>query len=210
MFASKNVMKQFKVPNKSSKRTSVVMSSPMSFKGWAPELINGRLAQIGFLGCISADIVTGQSFTDQITHHPYVFASTCTLITFASFMPNLQGKNGNPEEFTEFNDSTWSPDSEQINGRAAMIGFVSMLSIEGILGHSLFRSPLEELASFKYEYIAPIELKYEPAPEIQEPSQDLVPEIQTVEEPAPEIQEPSQDLVREIQTVEEPGPEIQV
>ena len=202
MFASKNVMKQFKVPNKSSNRTSVVMSSPMSFKGWAPELINGRLAQIGFLAGISADIVTGQSFTDQITQHPYVFASTCALITFASFMPNLQGKNGNPVEFTEFNDSTWNPDSEQINGRAAMIGFVSMVAIEGILGHSLFRSPLEELASFKYEYIAPIEL----TPKIQEPSQDLVPEIQSVEEPAPEIQ----DLVPEIQTVEEPGPEIQV
>ena len=50
----------------------------------------------------------------------------------------------------------------------------------------MFRTPLEEIAYFELEYISPIEPKYEPVPEIQEPSEDLVPEIQEQSE-APEI-----------------------
>merc|ERR1719329_224397 len=81
----------------------------MSFGGWAPELINGRIAQIAF--------VAG-------------------LITLASFMPNMQNAddyNANPASLGKSN-GPWTTSAEMTNGRGAMVGLVAMLLVEKLVG----------------------------------------------------------------------------
>merc|ERR1711924_424363 len=62
-------------------------------------------------------------------------------VTAASFAPLARGKsvretflkNGKPEEFGSFN-----ADAEMLNGRAAMMGFLTLLILEGLSGQSFF------------------------------------------------------------------------
>merc|ERR1711865_250339 len=42
----------------------------MNFNGFAPETVNGRLAQIGFVAGLGAEIATGESFLTQFQTHP--------------------------------------------------------------------------------------------------------------------------------------------
>eukprot|EP00239_Pterosperma_sp_CCMP1384_P005092 CAMPEP_0197847342 /NCGR_PEP_ID=MMETSP1438-20131217/5748_1 /TAXON_ID=1461541 /ORGANISM="Pterosperma sp., Strain CCMP1384" /LENGTH=183 /DNA_ID=CAMNT_0043459231 /DNA_START=87 /DNA_END=638 /DNA_ORIENTATION=+ len=111
---------------------------PMNFNGFAPETINGRLAQLGFVAGLGAEITTGESFTTQFQSHPVAFGFACGLITLASFMPNMQGAT----EYTSNPDSVitsgpFTADAEKLNGRAAMLGMVAMLATEYIKGGAL-------------------------------------------------------------------------
>jgi hypothetical protein len=37
----------------------------LAFEGWAPEVINGRLAMLGFLTAVVQEVATGHSFATQ-------------------------------------------------------------------------------------------------------------------------------------------------
>ena len=110
----------------------------MAFGGWAPETINGRVAQIAFVAGLGAELSTGESFTSQFSQHvgSIVFASG--LITLASFMPNMQNAEdykANPETLKP--GAPWTIDAERANGRGAMVGLVSMLLLEKVIGGPL-------------------------------------------------------------------------
>ena len=104
----------------------------MSFGGWAPETINGRVAQIAFVAGLGAELATGESFTSQFAHHvpSLVFASG--LITLASFMPNMQNTDeykANPATFKSI-ERPFTVEAERTNGRGAMVGLVALLLAE--------------------------------------------------------------------------------
>ena len=128
----------------------------LSFEGWAPEVINGRLAMLGFLTCLVQEIATGESFTEQLHTNFGIFAAQIQLWAFASLVPSFSSNEGytaNP--FTMESSRTWrevfkggpwsaemrkkfSPEVEQLNGRAAMVGVASLILVETFKGSALF------------------------------------------------------------------------
>ena len=119
---------------KPSMKESVM--NTMSFGGWAPELINGRIAQIAFVAGLGAELSTGESFTTQFAAHTGAIVFASGLITLASFMPNMQNAddyNANPASLGKSN-GPWTTSAEMTNGRGAMVGLVSMLLVEKLVG----------------------------------------------------------------------------
>ena len=119
---------------KPSMKESVM--NTMSFGGWAPELINGRIAQIAFVAGLGAELSTGESFTSQFAAHTGAIVFASGLITLASFMPNMQNADdytANPASLGKSN-GPWTTSAEMTNGRGAMVGLVSMLLVEKMIG----------------------------------------------------------------------------
>ena len=119
---------------KPSMKESVM--NTMSFGGWAPELINGRIAQIAFVAGLGAELSTGESFTTQFASHTGAIVFASGLITLASFMPNMQNAddyNANPASLGKSN-GPWTTSAEMTNGRGAMVGLVAMLLVEKLVG----------------------------------------------------------------------------
>lgn len=127
----------------------------MSFGGWAPETINGRVAQIAFVAGLGAELSTGESFTAQFSEHVFAIAFASGLITLASFMPNMQNSDdykSNPETLAP--GGPWTIDAERTNGRGAMVGLVSMLILEKVIGGpitGLFGGATDLLANDFYD-----------------------------------------------------------
>ena len=110
--------------------------STMAFGGWAPERINGRVAQIAFVAGLGAELSTGDSFTSQFASHPFAVVFASGLITLASFMPNMQNADeytANPASLGKA-EGPWTTSAEMTNGRGAMVGLVAMLLVEKAIG----------------------------------------------------------------------------
>jgi hypothetical protein len=126
------------VPAPKPSRKEAVMNT-MSFGGWAPELINGRIAQIAFVAGLGAELSTGESFTSQFAAHTGAIVFASGLITLASFMPNMQNAGdytANPASLGKSN-GPWTTSAEMTNGRGAMVGLVAMLLVEKLVGGPL-------------------------------------------------------------------------
>lgn len=107
----------------------------MSFGGWAPETINGRVAQIAFVAGLGAELSTGESFTSQFGAHVGAIVFASGLITLASFMPNLQATDEYAADPKSIKPAgPWTIDAERANGRGAMVGLVSMIILEKVIG----------------------------------------------------------------------------
>ncbi len=105
----------------------------MAFGGEAPELINGRLAQLGVVAAIGAELASGESVFKQLADEPTLIVATFGLIIAATFVPLLQNISPSAEVFGPFNAA-----AEKLNGRAAMIGFAALVAIEAVKGSALF------------------------------------------------------------------------
>eukprot|EP00199_Chlamydomonas_sp_CCMP681_P006250 CAMPEP_0119101254 /NCGR_PEP_ID=MMETSP1180-20130426/350_1 /TAXON_ID=3052 ORGANISM="Chlamydomonas cf sp, Strain CCMP681" /NCGR_SAMPLE_ID=MMETSP1180 /ASSEMBLY_ACC=CAM_ASM_000741 /LENGTH=190 /DNA_ID=CAMNT_0007085349 /DNA_START=49 /DNA_END=621 /DNA_ORIENTATION=+ len=97
----------------------------MGFSG-SPEIINGRLAMLGFVAAIGAELSSGESVLRQISVEPTGIALVFVLFIAASLVPAFQRSKASLGPFT--------PGAELTNGRAAMIGFAAMLIIEAVRG----------------------------------------------------------------------------
>jgi hypothetical protein len=102
----------------------------MAFSG-APEIINGRLAMLAFISALGAEISSGESVFAQFKDAPVGIIGTFLLFTAASLIPIF--KNSKPEAFGPL-----TPHAEMTNGRAAMLGFASLLLVEVFRGSALF------------------------------------------------------------------------
>ena len=96
----------------------------------APELINGRLAMVGFFAAISAEITSHETiFTQFGDAKPQILAFS-VLITIASIIPIVRGSaifdDGGGEGFRPGFNIT----NELINGRAAMLGIAMLVLYE--------------------------------------------------------------------------------
>jgi len=109
--------------------TEVALPDIMRFNGAGPEVINSRLAMIGCVTALIAELTTGKTVVQQVASAPLLVAGVGTLFTVASLITMVKGtvRKGN---------GFFSSDAEIINGRIAMIGFAGIL-----LNEVLTKSP---------------------------------------------------------------------
>jgi hypothetical protein len=104
-----------------------------AFSGPAPEIINGRLAMLGFVAALGTELFTGESLTTQLGGGGVsAFIIAAVLFSTASLIPLFKGVSAQSKS-----KSFWSSDAEIWNGRAAMIGLVALAITEFVKGSPL-------------------------------------------------------------------------
>ena len=113
------------------------------------QLITGRAAMVGFVSAIAGEVITKKEAFELIfpakmvsgvpTHvidaqNFSLFAFTIAIATLGTITPKFTQDNF--DESREF--AIFKTNSEMLNGRAAMIGIVSLLVAENVMGHALF------------------------------------------------------------------------
>jgi hypothetical protein len=119
------------VSSSSSAAGAISLADAMAFSGPAPELINSRLAMLGFVAALGSELASDESVLTQWASEPTLISLTFALIAAASFPPLLAGRTN--EKLGPF-----TPEAEKLNGRAAMIGFAALLVIESFKHSALF------------------------------------------------------------------------
>jgi hypothetical protein len=109
-----------------------------AFDGAAPETINGRLAMLGFVWAVLGEKATGLSVIDQVFSPGSTgliwFVAAVQIITYGSLVPIFNAKEStDARSFGPFTAM-----AERWNGRAAMIGFASLLLTELFIQGPLF------------------------------------------------------------------------
>ncbi|KAL8100187.1 early light-induced protein 1, chloroplastic-like [Apium graveolens] len=105
----------------------------LAFSGPAPERINGRLAMIGFVAAIGAELASGQDVFSQISNGgvPW-FLGTSVVFTLASLIPLFKGVTVQSKS-----EGVMTSDAELWNGRIAMLGLVALAFTEYVKGGAL-------------------------------------------------------------------------
>lgn len=120
--------------------------------GKASEVINGRAAMIGFTAALMAELTSGQSVFSQMWNVRdvgvktlllpklgfFLIPATVVVVMLSSFAPQFRGAKENGLNVPSSPLGPFTPSAETINGRAAMIGLVALVSIEAISGSALF------------------------------------------------------------------------
>jgi hypothetical protein len=102
-----------------NKTNSTTKKNALNFNNWAPELINARCAMIGIVSGYGYELINDKTFTEQfIDLYPYFFVVSVlvTIGTLKAGKPILDKTNKN---------FIFTPEAELLNGRIAMIAFLS-------------------------------------------------------------------------------------
>jgi hypothetical protein len=94
----------------------------MRFDSVAPELINARLAMVGYTWGAVQRLNTGETFTQQFEGNIEAFALATLVVTVATLVPIAKGLN--PE------DEYPAYGTELLVGRVAMLAFATMLVLD--------------------------------------------------------------------------------
>lgn len=108
--------------------SAVAISDVMAFSGAAPEIVNGRLAMLGFVSAVGAELNSDVGVLKQWASEPTLITLTFVLFMAGSLVPILANKKESLGPFT--------PSAEMLNGRAAMIGFAALIAAEVANGGS--------------------------------------------------------------------------
>ena len=132
---SGNIAMPAPVTASSGSAAAPTLADVMAFSGPGPEIINGRLAQLGIVAAIGAELATGQPVLQQWSEEPTGIALAFVLVIAGSLIALAGGANSQevrvgPLHFTK--------NAELLNSRAAMIGFASLVAIELAKGSALF------------------------------------------------------------------------
>lgn len=65
----------------------------MAFGGAAPERANGRLAMLGFVAALGAELATGESVLTQVSEATGPILATFAVFMVATLVPLLKGAN---------------------------------------------------------------------------------------------------------------------
>uniref|UniRef100_A0A7N0V715 Uncharacterized protein n=1 Tax=Kalanchoe fedtschenkoi TaxID=63787 RepID=A0A7N0V715_KALFE len=116
-----------------SKKASPSITDLLEFSSPAPERINGRLAMLGFVSAIGAELLSGQDVFSQISHGGFqLFLGATILFSIASFVPFFKGVDVESKSQGFMNS-----DAELLNGRLAMLGLVALAVTEFAKGGAL-------------------------------------------------------------------------
>ncbi|PNH07704.1 Carotene biosynthesis-related protein CBR, chloroplastic [Tetrabaena socialis] len=118
-------------PTSQSNSTTLAFNDVMGFSGSAPEVVNGRLAMLGFVAAVGAELASGESVLKQWAEEPTLITLAFLLFIGGSLVTAFNAKR-------DAKLGPFTPQAEMINGRAAMIGFASLLIIEAVKGSPLF------------------------------------------------------------------------
>jgi hypothetical protein len=110
----------------------------MGFSGWAPQVINGRVAQVAFVAGVGAELATGETLPHQFHDHVFSLVFASTLITLASFIPGIQAKKYTSDPETKGAFGPFTPGKEMMHGRLAMLGLAAALYLEQSSGVPFF------------------------------------------------------------------------
>lgn len=110
---------------------SISLFDAFKFNGPAPELIQGRLAMVGFLLGAQQETRTGLTFLQQATQLGAPQIMGLLLIVVASLQPITKAAKSEPF-------GIFTPRAEITNGRAAMLGFAAILALEWNAGVCFF------------------------------------------------------------------------
>ena len=112
----------------------------MSFSGSIPELLNGRLAMLGFIEALEAEMLGKGTVMEQLqltctadVAYDVVVLAIIALVVVGTIVP-LSKRNLRPA------DANWGPFTaftEMLHGRLAMIGFVGLMWMENAYGTPL-------------------------------------------------------------------------
>jgi len=111
---------------------SPTAAEAQAFDGPAPETINSRLAMLGVLTGLGAELFgnPNEGIAQQVTKAPLAILATFVIISLASYIPIARGYTRKED----FANSIWTPKAENWNGRTAMIGFAGIILTEAIVG----------------------------------------------------------------------------
>ncbi|KAK9917749.1 hypothetical protein WJX75_007801 [Coccomyxa subellipsoidea] len=110
---------------------NVSLFDALKFNGPAPELINCRLAMIGFLYAASNEASSGKLVLDQFKEAPWFPLAFSAIFIWASLVPITKGAKR--ESFGWF-----TPRAELTNGRTACLAFAVLLLMEQKSGVAFF------------------------------------------------------------------------
>ncbi|KAK2980651.1 hypothetical protein RJ640_011459 [Escallonia rubra] len=120
-------------PPSPKSKVSTKFNDVLAFSGPAPELINGRLAMIGFVAAIGAELASGQDVFQQLANGGVpAFLVTSIVLSAASLVPLFKGVSAASKS-----DGIMTSDAEIWNGRFAMLGLVALAFTEYVKGSAL-------------------------------------------------------------------------
>ena len=96
-----------------------------NFIASGPELMNGRLAMLGFVAAAGAEISTGETVAQQFADAPTAVLMTVALFVAASLKVFTTNTVSDPI-------GPFTKEKELLNGRAAMIGMAALLGFEAV------------------------------------------------------------------------------
>lgn len=102
----------------------------LGFAAWAPEVINGRCAQIGAVAGIGAKYIAGQSVVEQAHDHVVALLAVVAVVTLASFVPSVFGKKYGGEPRSKRDVGIFTAEKEMIHGRIAMLAIAANVALE--------------------------------------------------------------------------------
>ncbi|KAK9826373.1 hypothetical protein WJX81_004551 [Elliptochloris bilobata] len=117
--------------DRASGLTEVGVVDAMRFQGALPEVVNSRLAMLGFALAVLGFKLTGKNVWEQFKSAPGPIAAVFAIIIVASIVPVVRGTERRGFLF-------FQPGAEIYLGRWAMLGFVGLLWIPFINGYMLY------------------------------------------------------------------------
>ncbi|KAL5700810.1 Early light-induced protein 1 [Ranunculus cassubicifolius] len=105
------------------KKVTTGSSNVLAFGGPGPERINGRLAMIGFVAAIGAELAKGDDLVAQLANGglPW-FVGTSVVLLLASLVPLFKGISVESKS-----EGLMTSNAEMLNGRFAMLGLVALV-----------------------------------------------------------------------------------
>ncbi|KAL6754934.1 hypothetical protein V8C86DRAFT_2688082 [Haematococcus lacustris] len=133
-FAASNTTSSPLVPPSlaASNRYRVSLWDALKFNGPAPELVNGRLAMVGWVNAVVHEVTTSQTVLQQAQELDWVTLAVLAMWVYATMVPICKGVR-HDEAFGFF-----TPGLERNHGRAAMLGIVGLAALEAQVGQPFF------------------------------------------------------------------------